>query len=157
MNMKLNNVVINPEYDSLFNFKTKEEKYEHDAQMISYRILSEIEKHCDEKKIKRKDLAEMVGTSTSYITQLFTGVKSVNTTILAKFENALDVSFEIKMKLNSESYQEFIERQFGVDYHIKEYQYSNERVWCCISNIKGNIGTEIVNNLETENEQKQVA
>lgn len=98
MNMKLNNIVTNPAFDELFRFNNEDEKIEHDAQMISYRILSEVEKICDEKNIKKKELAQMTGTSKSYITQLFNGTKSVNTVILAKLEEALHVTFEVKLK-----------------------------------------------------------
>lgn len=101
--MKFNNIVTNPAFDELIRFKDQDEKLEHDAQMISYRILSEIEKMCDEKKIRKKDLAQMTGTSKSYITQLFNGTKAINASILAKFENALNVTLEIKLKKNEDS------------------------------------------------------
>jgi transcriptional regulator with XRE-family HTH domain len=103
MNTKLNSIEINPAFEDLFTFKNKEDKIEHDAQMISYRILSELEKICDQKNISKKALADMVGTSKSYITQLFNGTKSINTSIMAKFEHALDARFEVSFNLNTES------------------------------------------------------
>jgi transcriptional regulator with XRE-family HTH domain len=156
MSTKLKNMNINPEFEDMLSFKSEEEKIEHEAQMISYRILSELEKMCDERKIKKKDLAEMTGTSKSYITQLFNGTKSINTYIMAKFENALDISFEIKLRLNEESYGDFLCKQMDAD------MFSNKR-------LKAKMGTlyffqhsnretkDIVNRLETENETKQVA
>lgn len=68
---------------------------EHAAQMISYRILSEVEKMCDKRKMTKKELAAAVGTSASYITQLFRGTKAVNMEIMAKFEKTLDFQFRI--------------------------------------------------------------
>ncbi|WP_173003185.1 helix-turn-helix transcriptional regulator [Chitinophaga sp. SYP-B3965] len=96
-------MLINPAFEDLFTFKNEEEKIEHEAAMISFRILSEVEKLCDDRKIKRKDLAEMTGTSKSYITQLFNGKKSINTYFMAKLENVLNVTFETRLKLNKKS------------------------------------------------------
>ncbi len=116
MNTKLNNMKVNPEYEALFSFGSKKEKIEHDAQMISYRILSEVEKVCEENKINKKTLAEMVGTSRSYITQLFRGTKQVNTDIMARFEEALNISFQIKVKLNKESQKAYPAKQMPVGF-----------------------------------------
>ena len=102
MNTKLNNMKINPAFEELFSFGSKNERIEHNSQMISFRILSEVEKLCVEKKIKKKELAEMVGTSRSYITQLFRGTKQINTDIMARFEDVLNMHFEVKIKLNDE-------------------------------------------------------
>lgn len=96
MNTKSKKIVINPEYESLFAFESEKEKIEHNAQMISYRILSEVEKICEIKKLKKKDLAVGIGSSQSFITQLFRGNKSINTQIMAKFEDFLDISFDIR-------------------------------------------------------------
>lgn len=89
---------VRQRYKDLFTFKTKEEELEHKAQMISYRFLSEVENECDKRKISRAELAEMVGTSRSYITQLFRGSKRVNMDVLAKFEDVLGITFQIKGK-----------------------------------------------------------
>jgi ribosome-binding protein aMBF1 (putative translation factor) len=97
MNIKCNDINVNPEFEDLLSFKSENEKIEHMAQMISFRILSEVEKLCEEKKISKKELAAKVGTSGSYITQLFNGTKSVNTSIMAKLENALDIKFEFNL------------------------------------------------------------
>jgi transcriptional regulator with XRE-family HTH domain len=155
MSIKLNNIIINPEFESLFEFKSKEEKIEHDAQMISYRVLSEIEKICDEKNIKKKDLAQMVGTSKSYITQLFNGTKSINTNILAKFENALDVTLDIRLKRNNESYGEFLSKQLNVELFINKRLSTSKGAWYYYEYNKDT--EEIINGLETENAQKQLA
>lgn len=75
---------------------SKQDHIDHAAQMISYRILSEVERLCDDKVISRKELAGMLGTSASYITQLFRGNRRVNMEFIAKIERALNIQFEIK-------------------------------------------------------------
>lgn len=150
----MNKIVINPEYQNLFSFKTENEKVEHDAEMISFRILSEVEKFCDDNNIKRKDLAELVGTSKSYITQLFNGSKSINTSIMSKIENALNVTFEIKLKQEQISYSDFDINLMKTQFHRLRYE----------SNIKSSLNIKYENDLNefesklvTENKSKQIA
>ena len=72
-----------------------EEEIKHRAQMVSYRILSVIEKRCAVMGLSKKELAEKIGTSPSYITQLYRGTKQVNMTFMGKVEVALGISFTI--------------------------------------------------------------
>lgn len=158
MSTKLNNVQISPEFESLFSMKDRDEKVEHHAQMISYRILSEIEKVCEQKKIKKKDLAHMVDASRSYITQLFRGTKFVNTTIMAKFEEALNISFDFKVKLNEESHDEFLGKQLTIGIRNHKRFQANGYVWFCFEDKKNRDATdELVSRMSTENEKLQKA
>ena len=104
--MKLNEKYdINPEFEDLFAFKSKDEENEHEAKMIMFRFLSELEK-LNGKPIKKKELAKALETSPSYITQLFRGDKLINLPTLAKIQNAFDFTFEITAKPNVLSYDE---------------------------------------------------
>lgn len=157
MNTKSKNIV-NPEYENLFSFKNKEDKIDHEAQMISYKILSEVEKACDEKKIKKKELAMLVGTSKSYITQLFRGTKQVNTQIMAKFEDVLEMSFEIKIKLNEETHEEFLSKQIPTTVFQSKRLVAKDCVWHMYQCLTGNKETqEIMQNLKSENKVLQNA
>lgn len=157
MDTKLNNMKINPEYETLFSFESEKEKIEHNAQMISYRILSEVEKVCEEKKIKKKTLAEMVGTSRSYITQLFRGTKQVNTDILARFEEALDISFQIKVKLNEETYDAYLAKQIPGIFFNKNLLPANGYVIYYFEGGHKDKTGEIVKSLERDNKCLQTA
>lgn len=103
---------IAPEFENLFSFKNKEEELEHEAKMIMFRFLSELEKLFTEKPIKKKELAKAINTSASFITQLYQGDKLVNLLTLAKIQEAYNLTFEIKAKLNSENYKEEIEQSY---------------------------------------------
>ena len=153
MNTKLGEASINPNYEHLFSFSDDEERIVHNAQMISYNILSEVERLCIEKKIKKKDLAELMGISRSYITQLFTGKKSINTYTMAKFEDILNMRFEIRLKLNDESYEDFFCKQIDTDLFTKRKFSSKQGSWFyCPHKEK----TEsMIKELKTENKQKQ--
>jgi ribosome-binding protein aMBF1 (putative translation factor) len=67
-----------------------------ETRLLMYRFLSEVEKISEERGISRKELAQMIGTSPSFVTQLFQGTKTVNLTTLAKFQKALNFNFRIE-------------------------------------------------------------
>ncbi|MEJ7739914.1 MAG: helix-turn-helix transcriptional regulator [Chitinophagaceae bacterium] len=93
--MKFNNRInINPEYASLLEFRSESEEIRHEASMIMFRFLSEIEK-LNDRTLQKKDIAKAIDTSPSYVTQLFNGDKLVNLLTLAKLQKAFDITFEI--------------------------------------------------------------
>lgn len=99
MNTKSNDPQkIKEAFDQFFNSFSEEEKLESSARLLMFRFLSIIEVRCEELGWNRKQLAEKVGTSASYITQLFRGDKLVNMLTLAKFQKALGLEFEIDEK-----------------------------------------------------------
>lgn len=159
MNTKLRNLKINPEFQDLFSFESQKDKIQHNADMISFRILSEVEKVCDEKKIKKKELAEMINSSRSYITQLFRGSKHVNTVLLGKLEEALDISFEIKVKLNQDSTEEYISKQIPFEFFDsnKRIPYDTCVMYCFPGNKMKDNTKEFISSIHTENKLKQKA
>lgn len=93
--------IINPEFEDLLSFDSEKEELEHDAKAIMFRFLSSFSKMVDE-PVKKKEIAEAINTSPSYITQLFKGDKLINLITLAKLEKAFDFTFEIQAKENTE-------------------------------------------------------
>lgn len=89
---------VSKEFEDLFRFGSEKEELEHHARIISFRFLSEVEKTCDKRKINRKELAKLVGTSPGYITQLFRGNKIANMKILAKLQKVLNIQFSVQSK-----------------------------------------------------------
>jgi ribosome-binding protein aMBF1 (putative translation factor) len=73
-----------------------EEKIKNEARLIMARFLSEVEKKYKEKGWRRKDLAKKIGTSPSYMTQLFRGTKLINLEMIAKMQDALNIKFNIQ-------------------------------------------------------------
>ena len=93
-------------FEDLFK-ENSETETSHDAEQIMFRFLSEIERIVQEKtgeKIKKKELAQALKTSPSYITQLFNGDKLINLITLAKLQDVFDVTFDIAAKPNEEVY-----------------------------------------------------
>lgn len=89
---------INDAFKKALSSIDEKESLEYDARMIMYRFLSEIEFLSDERGWTKKDLAEQIGTSASYITQLFRGSKLINLITVAKFQRVFDIIFEIKSR-----------------------------------------------------------
>lgn len=99
MNTNLKNKeAIQDAFNDLFAFEDDKEEIKHKAHILMFRFLSEIEEITEERKLKKKDLAKIIGTSPSYVTQLFRGDKLINLETLAKLEKGLNIDFEIKIK-----------------------------------------------------------
>lgn len=97
---KLNNAEeIKDSFQKLFE-QSKDESIDHRAQMLSYIFLSEAEKAMERQGITRKELAQRIGTSASYLTQLFRGDRLLNLKNIAKIEAALELSYCITEKTN---------------------------------------------------------
>ena len=96
---------ISKEFEDLFTFQDEKEELNHEAHMIMFRFLSEVEEyHSDGKNIKRNELASKLEVSPSYITQLFKGDKLLNFTMLAKIQKAFNITFEVKARKNESLY-----------------------------------------------------
>lgn len=103
---------VSPEFESLFTFKSKKEEIEHEAKMLMFRFLSELEQLKSEKPLMKKDVAHAMGTSPSYVTQLFQGDKLINLISLAKLQDAYDFTFEVQATPNSVQYSEEFAQSF---------------------------------------------
>ncbi len=88
---------IQQAFNDLLNTGSTEDKIELETLMLSAKFLSEIERIRQERGILKKELAEMIGTSPSHITQLFRGDKTINLKTIAKLQIELGVSFEVKI------------------------------------------------------------
>lgn len=83
-------------FDNLFD--NQEVDYEIEAKVLASKVLSEVSIITDKKDLNRKNVAELIGTSASYLTQLYRGTKLLNFITLAKLKDKLDLDFEIKIK-----------------------------------------------------------
>jgi transcriptional regulator with XRE-family HTH domain len=67
-----------------------------DALVLQDRFVSEIQKKMEESNYTKKKLANNIGVSASYITQVFRGNKFFNLNLLAAIQNILDIDFKIQ-------------------------------------------------------------
>lgn len=76
--------------------RSPQELDEQAAAMLSFGFLSEVAHLTEARGLTRRALAQAVGTTPSYITQLYRGDRLLNLTMVARFERALRVQFHIK-------------------------------------------------------------
>lgn len=124
-------------FDSLFdNHKVD---YDIEAKVLASKVLSEISTITDNKNLNRKSVAELIGTSASYLTQLYRGTKLLNFITLAKLKDKLDLDFEIKVK----------EKEYGNSEISFNYgNYTRE-----ISNGSKDFNWSIYTKLKSENKE----
>lgn len=110
---------------------TEEEQINLDEYILMAKYLSEIENILIEKSLTKKALANKIGTSPSYLTQVFRGDKPLNFKTLAKIQTVLNIHFEVhiikneiqnisKTKLNKEE-KEWM--SFGNKFDEKEWTW----------------------------------
>ncbi len=90
--MNFNNIDDIKRY--IADHKERDEDLAHETRMIMFRMLSEIERIMELRNVNKKELAQEIGTSPSYITQLFRGSKTINISTIAKIQDALDFKFK---------------------------------------------------------------
>ena len=95
------NTEIKEGFNNLFEQLTEKEILDNEAKLIMFRFLSIIETKREELGWNRKILAEKIGTSPSYISQLFRGDKLINMTTLAIIQKVMDIQFEISQNKGS--------------------------------------------------------
>jgi transcriptional regulator with XRE-family HTH domain len=111
----MKNKSIKEQFDELLTYTNAEEQLEHDAQMLAFQFLSKIDKVMADRNISKKELAQKVGTSASFITQMFRGDRKPNWNILAKLQRELDLDFKIVLK---DEIDDAINKKI-IDYHRK--------------------------------------
>ena len=150
MNTKLiENQNIQNQFAELFSHRSENEKLEHNTQMIMFRFLSEIERMADERGFKsRKELADAVGVTPSYLTQLFRGGKKLNLETVAKFQEALNIVFDIKAKESVYELPSITEEQILAYTSTKKLHTLDSAYWLVHYNKK-----DIYSNNDTTNSQ----
>lgn len=101
MNTKSSNSAhgeIETAFKTILSFDNEQDQLEIEAKIIMAKFLENIQEVAAQKGLKKKDLAQKIGTSASYITQLYRGHKLLNLMTLAKLQRALDIEFEISIK-----------------------------------------------------------
>ena len=101
MNTKSSNSAygeIETAFKTILSFDNEQDQLELDAKIIMSKFLEKVQEIATQKGLKKKDLADKIGTSASYITQLYRGHKLLNLMTLAKLQRALDIEFDIAIK-----------------------------------------------------------
>jgi ribosome-binding protein aMBF1 (putative translation factor) len=85
------------ELDHLFGKRSEKAQLEADTDALMFRFLSIVDRVMESNGITKRTLAQRIGTSPAYVTQLFRGHKTINLETLAKMERALGIQFSVSL------------------------------------------------------------
>jgi transcriptional regulator with XRE-family HTH domain len=83
------------QFERFLTFQDDTEKLEFEASKIHLDFIDELLNMMEEQKMTKSELADKLGTSKSYITQLFSGDKLINLLLLAKIQRVFKTGFNI--------------------------------------------------------------
>jgi transcriptional regulator with XRE-family HTH domain len=120
---------IKNEWENLFNEISYEDRVSSLADILALQFLGLVDRKMELEKISKKELAEKIGTSASFITQLFRGDKKPNWNILARMSMELGLEFKV---MTEEFFQEKVQEEL-MAYHqrwskTQEYLKLKEQV-----------------------------
>lgn len=104
---------IKNEWENLFNEISYEDRVSSLADVLALQFLGLVDRKMELEKISKKELAEKIGTSASFITQLFRGDKKPNWNILARMSMELGLEFKV---MTEELLQEKVQEEL-MAYH----------------------------------------
>jgi transcriptional regulator with XRE-family HTH domain len=104
---------IKKEWDALFNTMSQEDLVSSKADVLAMQFLGLVDLKMEQDNISKKELAQKVGTSASFITQLFRGDRKPNWNILAKMSIELGIEFKV---MTEEMIQERVTEEL-MEYH----------------------------------------
>lgn len=120
---------IKKEWEDLFNESSYEDRVSSLADVLALQFLGLVDRKMEMERISKKQLAKKIGTSASFITQLFRGDKKPNWNILARMSMELGLEFKV---MTEELLQEKVQEEL-IAYHkrwskTKEYLKLKEQV-----------------------------
>lgn len=92
MNMT-SNKTVHEAFKNILLVKNSKEKTETIASMIQLNIMHEVYSLMQTREMNKAQLAEKLGVSKSYITQLFSADKSINLKLIAQIQDIFEVKF----------------------------------------------------------------
>ncbi len=92
---------ISQQFSELLTSKSDERQLKRDSKILMDSFLSEIERLYKDDGLNRKELAEKIKISESYVSQVFNGKKPLNFITLAKIKKALDIRFRVTGEFTS--------------------------------------------------------
>jgi transcriptional regulator with XRE-family HTH domain len=107
---RLSRDTIEKSFEELSRSVSESDRIMIETRLLMYRFLSEIDKIIAERGISRKELAQLAGTSASYITQLYQGKKIINLQMLTRIKKALNINFKIEVVRQDEKIEDYTKK-----------------------------------------------
>lgn len=83
------------QWTNLIKDMTEEDSIEIKASVLALQFLGLVDEKMKETGMKKKELADQIGTSVSYLTQLFRGDRKPSWEVLAKMSIVLELEFRV--------------------------------------------------------------
>jgi hypothetical protein len=93
MNSIKNKKELEEKLKSVVRFKNDNDKLVFETEILHLNIINEILVLMEKNNFNKADIAKLLNTSKSYITQLFSGDKLINLKMLAKLQRIFNVKF----------------------------------------------------------------
>ncbi|MFN0204311.1 MAG: helix-turn-helix domain-containing protein [Bacteroidia bacterium] len=135
-------------FKNILGFSSQEERILFEAEKMQLDFLAEVGKILEEKKWSKKDFAEKLGVSKSFISQIFSADKLMSMKLLAQIKQLLQIKVVIEIENTSE-----IVRTFA-----PKIKFSTKTNDIFLAYKKNGLGIEPKQGIETTSEPKvQVA
>jgi len=112
--------------NKMLEFKSEREKTRIEEELLHLKFITSIEEIMDQKDINRTELANILDSSKSYVSQLFSGYKMINIRTLSKIQKALNVTFRIQAIDNRKFEFQKVSCELHKKVSIKDYQMSDK-------------------------------
>lgn len=132
MNSKNKKEEIIQRFEELLAFKNESEKLEFEAKKLHLDFIIILSKLIEEQEISKSMLADKLGTSKSYITQLFSGDKMINLVLIARIQRVLKVNFNIlpsKAPVYAKTFREDIRKR---GFQVYQPALNSENIIKCL-------------------------
>lgn len=80
-----------------FSFKNNKERQQFFAERLQLRFISLVEEELEQRNLSKKFLADKLGVSKSYISQIFAADALLNFKTLGKIEDTLGIQFDVSI------------------------------------------------------------
>ncbi len=81
--------------NQMLEFKSNKEKGRLEEELLSLKFIATLEELLEQNDVNRTELAQILESSKSYVSQVFSGEKMLNIRTLAKIQRELNVSFKL--------------------------------------------------------------
>ncbi|MCX7877333.1 MAG: helix-turn-helix domain-containing protein [Ignavibacteria bacterium] len=116
-------IEIQKRLDKALMFRNQEEADLFEAEKLQLDILAQLREYMQVNRISKANIAKLLNTSKSYITQLFSGDKLLNLKTLAKLQKRLNIKFNFTL-IDKKNKRNYNEQDKEIDKYNKE-NYSN--------------------------------
>jgi len=107
--------------NKMLEFKSEREKTRLEEELLHLKFITSIEEIMDQKEVNRTELAILLNSSKSYVSQLFSGYKMINIRTLSKIQKAFNVTFRIQVIDNRKFEFQKVSCGLHKKFSIKDY------------------------------------